>query len=55
VPLLGPEGCAGVLAIETRPGGRMEPVQTAAAIIAAQLSRVMATGAAVELVARRLA
>jgi len=56
VPLLGPAGCAGVLAIEVRAGSeRLEPVRTAASIIAAQLSRVIGTFSAVDMAARRLA
>jgi hypothetical protein len=43
VPLLTPGGCAGVLALELQHGGeRLECVRIAAAILAAQLSTLIA-------------
>jgi len=42
VPLMTPDGCAGVLAIELRQGGaRMEPIRALATILAAQMARVV--------------
>lgn len=43
VPMFGPEGCRGVLALEIRHGGEQEPaVQGVAAMIAAQLATAVA-------------
>jgi GAF domain-containing protein len=42
-PMFGPDGCIGILALETRQGREQEPaVQAVAAIVAAQLATAVA-------------
>ena len=51
VPLLGPRQCAGVLAVELRHGGeRLEVIQAAATILAAQLVTLLGPATVAEAV-----